>query len=285
MLVYKQYTQEQLDLQYNNRHHVPDFERYLNRWEVLSRAVEHKLDRRRKWYGEMEREYIDIFPAAHPNAKSLVFIHGGYWRTFDTSIFYFVADAFAAYGITTALINYPLAPLATIDQIVASCRAAMEWLHDNLRGVNGDPAETCLLGHSAGAHLAAMMNAKSSTEGQGNFAKSMCLVSGLFNLIPIQASVLNESLKMDRTTASRNSPAFLPPSDNKLTTVAFGTDETDEFRAQSQELVSCWSKASRGIELLQIPGLNHFSIMDSIMDATTPLHRAICQMMQLGVEK
>src|SRR3954469_5534839 len=155
MLIYKNYDQETLDRQYNNRLNVPGFAAYLDRWELLSRETEKMLN----WfkdlcYGQFPLERLDIYPSSFPNATTLLFIHGGYWHLFDKDSFQFIAKAFQPYGITTVLINYPLAPANTLDQIVLSCRKAVAWLHQNLSAFNGNPDAIFVAGHSAGGHLA-----------------------------------------------------------------------------------------------------------------------------------
>ena len=79
MIIYKQYNQQQLNDQYNNRLHVPDYATYFERWEKLS----HESDRiytliKDIEYGDLPRERLDIFPSAKTNSKTLVYIHGVY---------------------------------------------------------------------------------------------------------------------------------------------------------------------------------------------------------------
>ncbi|MBD0278657.1 MAG: alpha/beta hydrolase, partial [Flavisolibacter sp.] len=123
MFVYKLYDQAALDSQYNNRRHVPDYADYLSRWEWLSRETE------RKWpvikdipYGHLPGERLDVYPSLQPQSKTLIFIHGGYWQMLDKALFHFIANGFHAYGITTVLLTYPLAPDVSMDHILLSCR-------------------------------------------------------------------------------------------------------------------------------------------------------------------
>lgn len=281
MLVYKQYNQEQLDLQYNNRYHVPDFETSLQRWENLSRLADKKyrLDRDIP-YGTLSRESLDIFPSPHPGSRTLIFIHGGYWQMFDKSSFHFVAGAFARYGISTVLINYPLAPLASMDQIVTSCRKAVRWLHENLVKYNGDPAEIYLSGHSAGGHLAAMSMTMDEARSKEHYVKGVCTISGIFDLIPIQLSRINAVLQMDSSIVGRNSPVHLTPEGCPMI-IAVGAAETNEFKNQSSELYHHWKNKNHSLELLEIPGLNHFTILDSVYEVDSPLHQAFCKLMNV----
>ncbi|CAN5478080.1 alpha/beta hydrolase [soil metagenome] len=277
MNIYKQYNQEQLDNQYNNRLHVPDFATYLERWDKLSEATreKHACINNLK-YGDHPREYLDIFPSGKPNAKVLVFIHGGYWQLFDKTKFHFIAEAFLPHYITTILINYPLAPAATMDEIVASCRKAILWLQQNLAAYNANPNEIYIAGHSAGAHLAVMTMCKQDNKLQ-NFIKGICLLSGLFNLIPIQLSNRNEVLQMYKAMAIRNSPVVLEPAQSCPLLIAVGAAETEEFKEQSRELYNHF-KNKILVELIELAGLNHFSILDALVDENTLLHKAMVKM-------
>lgn len=279
MIIYKQYNQDQLDNQYNNRLHVPDFAAYIERWDKLSEATRTKYAFIKDLqYGDHPRERLDIFPSGKPNAKVLVFIHGGYWQLFDKTKFHFIAEAFLPQNITTVLINYPLAPAATMDEIVASCRKAMLWLQQNLAAFNADPTEVYIAGHSAGAHLAAMLLSKQRANEIQHFLKGICLLSGLFNLIPIQLSNRNEVLQMDKEMAIRNSSIELVAAQTCPLLLAAGAAETDEFKDQSREFYNHCKNKAASIELLELQGLNHFSILDALADEKTLLHTAMVKM-------
>jgi len=288
MLVYKHYTQETLNRQYNNGLNVPDHERHLKKWELLSREAETKYPVHKNiLYGELEREKLDIFSSAEQGSKTLVFIHGGYWYKHIRSDFYLVAEAFRSYGITTVLIGYPLMPDHSMDQLVVSCRRAISWLQQNLFQYNGDPANIFVSGHSAGGHLAAMMMATNWPESDKNLPpdmlKGVCAISGLYNLLPIQLCHVNEVLKMDRATARRNSPVQLLPETNCPLVLAVGGDETAEYKEQSLELFTTWTAKHVDVRLLEIPGHNHFSILETMLDHSSVLHGALCGLM--GIEK
>ena len=72
MIVYKKYSQKQLNLQYNNRFHVPDFEDHLQQWESLSKFARDKYGSINDIaYGDNSSEYLDIFPSQKKGAKTL----------------------------------------------------------------------------------------------------------------------------------------------------------------------------------------------------------------------
>jgi len=283
MLIYKQYNEEQLNNQYNIRLHVPEFAVYFERWEKLSRETREKyLFVKDIRYGDHGRECLDVFPSAKPNSKTLVYIHGGYWHLFDKSKFHFIAGAFHADDVTTVLINYPLAPAATMDEMVASCRKAVLWLHKNLQQFNGDPKQLYIVGNSAGAHLAAMLLEKGwMQQNAAGFIKGVCLLSGIFNLLPVQLLQLNAILNMSNETAMRNSPVELIPALHCPLLVCVGEDETDEFKCQSSELYETWKNKNAAIRFLELPRINHYSMLELLLNKTAALHVAVHEMMSV----
>lgn len=280
MNIYKKYDQAQLDLQYNNRFHVPDFQKHLDRWEELSRIAENRLKVIKDIaYGSGFREAVDIFSSEKPNSKTLVFIHGGYWYKFDKTSFHFIARAFAGYNITSVIINYPLVPTVPIDKTSEACRKAINWISKNIYQWNGNPEEIYIVGHSAGAHLATsvMMN----TQENENVIRGVCAISGLYNLLPIYLSNVNDILGMDKETALRNSPALKDPIEYNQLLLAVGSEETDEFISQSKEYYTVLKNKSSRVEFLEISGMNHFSILSSLTDQESIMHKSICNMMSL----
>jgi arylformamidase len=85
---------------------------------------------------------------------------------------------------------------------------------------------------------------------------------------------------MDETMARHNSPVFLSPTCRSSLIVAVGEAESEEYLAQSQELESAWSQQGVPISRLDVPGANHFSILDHlIVNPASPLRQTILAQM------
>ena len=87
---------------------------------------------------------------------------------------------------------------------------------------------------------------------------------------------------MDEEAAFKNSPVNLEPLNACPLVVAVGGAETTEFNSQSNELYEAWQNKGCDVQLLQLPGLNHFSIIESIINHGSGLHIAMLELM--GVE-
>lgn len=281
MNVYKFYNQEQLNEQYNTRLQVPDYAMYFDRWEKTSRQTAEQYTIQKDIpFGNHAEEHLDIFPSKILQSKTLVYIHGGYWHLLDKAMFHFLAGHFLKYNITTVLINYPLAPQSSINEIVASSRKALRWIHDHIERFNGDPGEIYLLGHSAGGHLASMQ----LVEAEAKFVRAMISLSGIYCLEPVMLTYLNDSIGMDRENAIKNSPVFLNPANDCPLLLATGAEETDEFKAQSEAICQSWKSKCRSIELLKVPQKNHYSILDAVIEKDSILWTAISRLMNIDPE-
>src|SRR5690606_5694007 len=108
--VFRDFNQDELDAQYNNRARFPDYKEHFESWtrwsEETRKRLPCKLD---VAFGDSELERVDIFPAEERRAPIYVFIHGGYWYSLDKSHYSYVAEGMRPHGITTVVNNFELA--------------------------------------------------------------------------------------------------------------------------------------------------------------------------------
>src|SRR5438552_5251585 len=109
--VYRDYAQQALDAEYNNREKVKDSADWISRYGIASAetraALECRLD---VAYGAHPGEMLDVFPALGAAAPVLVFVHGGFWHRLDTSDSSFVARALQPARAAGVVRNYALVP-------------------------------------------------------------------------------------------------------------------------------------------------------------------------------
>ncbi len=276
------FTPEYYEQQYNNRAAVPAHPQILARWASESAKV--RAARRCELdlvYGPSLFEKLDLFFPDGPSQALLIFIHGGYWRSLDKNDFSFLAPTFSKQGVTVAMINYGLAPHLTIDDIVRQCRAAIAWLAQNAQRYGADPSKLYIAGHSAGGHLAAMLAATHwpsvSTTLPIDLVKGAICISGLYDLEPVRHTSINQDVRLDQAAAKRLSPVFSQPVFSMPIALAVGGDESDEFKRQTQLLMASGSRP--GMQNIALPGANHFTVVEELAKADSPLHRAALTLM------
>jgi len=293
MKIYLDYDQTELDAEYDLRPLVPNhleiFTRYTrdgqsttSRQEMISDIV----------YGQNSKQTLDFFPTAqgHDLAPVVCFIHGGYWRNKDKSDFHYLAPAFTQAGVHFVLINYTLAPEASMDQIVQENREAVAWLAANAADHGIDPKRIHVTGHSAGGHLVAMLMATDWSSCAGGHLGSDVLaggtaISGLFDLEPIRLCYLNESLRLDNEQALRNSPVGLSPTAKAPLILALGGDETSEYHRQQEALLRSWSKHDLPLSIVEMPGLNHYDVIDHLGHPGSALHHAVIDQVRGSMDR
>lgn len=272
--VFGSYDQARLDLQYNNRSRVPDFATYLARYPEASAraraALGGELDLA---YGPGPRDRLDLFRPRRPTGRLpvLVFIHGGYWQSLDKSHFSFVARSFVRAGAAVVHLGYPICPAVTMDTLVASVRAGIAWIAREAGALGLDGRRIVVSGHSAGGHLTAM-----AATGDGPALAGAVALSGLYDLEPIRLSYLNAALKMTPEEARRLSPVHLPRPRGGRTILTVGGAESEEYHRQIDMLADAWD-----VEARSLAGIHHFSIVDALSDAGSPLFSATAELLGL----
>jgi arylformamidase len=292
---------EWLDTQYDNRKRVSRFPQYLAGWEARSRdAIEGKhgdsvlLD---VPYGGAGSDRCDVFrarprapedAAASPGCRStgapvLVFVHGGYWRSLDKKDFSFIGPAFAREGACVVIPNYALCPgtdnkPVRVPDVTLQLVRLLVWIHHNIGKHGGDPSRITLAGHSAGGHLAAMLLTcvwkAVARDLPARLVKNALSISGLFELESIrQTPYLEVDLRLTPAHALQASPAWLPnpklSGGRGVLYSVVGADESAEFLRHNSLIQKAWGKKTvPTCEVL--PGLNHFSILDALVQ---PGHR------------
>lgn len=236
-------------------------------------------------YGHGPRGHLDFFPAAHAaESDTLIFIHGGYWQKGDKSFYSFVAQPFVERGVSCVLLNYDFCPSVRISDITAQIQAAMTWLWRNGRELGISTDKLHISGHSAGAHLAAMM-ATTDWSAQdasmpNDLLKSAALISGIFDLEPLLQVPDNQVLKLDAQEAGAQSPIRRELAADIPQLVVCGEWESDEFHRQSDLYTARFNSGGRRPERYNVKQCNHFDVVDHLANPETPLFEKVLEMIR-----
>lgn len=110
-------------------------------------------------YSDGPRQKLDIYIPENLNdaANVAVFFYGGRWAYGSKADYVFVGQALASRGIVTVIADYRLHPEVRFPSFVEDGASAVGWVRRHIRERGGDPDKIHLIGHSAGAHIAAML--------------------------------------------------------------------------------------------------------------------------------
>ncbi len=105
-----------------------------------------------------ERQVLDVHtPKAAKNAPVVFWIHGGGWQAGDKKEVQLKPQACTEKGFVFVAPNYRLLPTAEMGDIIRDVTKALKWTHDHAAEYGGDPSRVFVMGHSAGAQLAALV--------------------------------------------------------------------------------------------------------------------------------
>ncbi|MDT8999017.1 alpha/beta hydrolase [Paucibacter sp. APW11] len=273
------------DEQYNNRARVPASADILARWAEASALSRQKsvcqLDIA---YGSEPAERLDLFSTDVASAPVLIFIHGGYWRALDKSDHSFVAPAFTDEGALVLVPNYGLCPQVSMEHIPMQLVRLLAWAWRHIADHGGDPNRIVLVGHSAGAHLAAMLACcdwKSvAPDLPRHLVKGVLAISGFYDLAPLRRTpFLQGDLQLSAESVRRLSPALFPAPEAPVYALVGGA-ESEEFRRQNRLIRQAWGARSVPI-CEELAGHNHFDILHELVDPQGRVHALARKLLDL----
>lgn len=264
------------EVEYNNRARVPENPVLMAGWVRDAAAYRAQCPPRVMSYGPGDRHRIDVF-AGDGQGPIVVFIHGGYWQALDGSSFSHCARGLNAHGIGVAVPTYDLCPHVTVENIVEQMRAAMGAL------AKLSP-RLVVSGHSAGGHLAACMLATRWPTVDAALPQDLVAaayaISGLFDLVPLVETSINNALRLDAASARAESPLFWPPPNGTTLDAVVGERESAEYFRQSRTIVEQWGRAGVVTKFGVVADANHFTAIAPLADPDSPMVARLKQLAQ-----
>lgn len=134
-----------------------------------------------------DENLLDVYyPENVPEVKDvLVFIHGGSWNSGKKETYWWLGRNMANKNVVTVIINYSLSPAAQYEKMAADCAKALKWVDNNIATFGGNNKRIFVMGHSAGAHLAALIHSDTRFFDQEKISD------------PIKGLVLNDAFGLD----------------------------------------------------------------------------------------
>jgi arylformamidase len=267
------------EVEYNNRARVPEHPEIFARWQrdaaayrAAARGASLAIP-----YGPSPRQTIDLFPAKDDgnNTPLALFIHGGWWRSLDPSMFSQVAAGPNAHGVTVAIVGYDLCPQVPISEIIQQMCSACLILWGKRR------QRFMVYGHSAGGHLAACLTAQNwqvyDADMPADLVPAAYAISGVFDLAPLTQISVNDDLKLDAKSARELSPLYWPVPAGRTLDAVVGALESSEFFRQSHAIVDGWKTVAQ-TRYEEIAGANHFTVVDPLADSASAMTRRVVEL-------
>lgn len=278
----------ELESTFNPRAAVPDAEHRLAERSARSARAHDSLRGRCRIdadlrYGPGLRQTFDLYRPLDGvvGAPLAVFLHGGYWRALDKRDVALVVPPLLDAGAIVANVNYDLCPQVSLDVIVAEVVAAVRHCHARAADWHADPGKLIVMGHSAGAHLAArVLGHPPDRDGlPADCVAGVVAISGIYETGLVRHLSVNEQVRLDAAAADRHDCLRHPPRRAVPTLVVAGGDEPAGWIDQSLRYAAVVRAAGGRCDEHLLAGHDHFSVLDASFAHGSSVTRAIGAML------
>lgn len=255
-----------LDDAYNNLGYIPSALDFPPRWEQAAAAYRDAAQRAGRAhlgisYGKTARQTYDVFTPDGDQNGIAIFVHGGYWRRFDGSVFSHLAAGTVAHGWNTAVPSYDLCPHVHVSEITQQITAMVSHVAKQV------PGPIVLAGHSAGGHLVARLLEPGRLPGPvAARVKSVVPISPVADLRPLLRTTINADLRLTPDEAERESPVLMTQRIDANVHVWVGADERPAFLDQARWLSDAWM-----CPLRIASGKHHLNVIDALADPASEM--------------
>lgn len=222
-------------------------------------------------YGPAPKQTLDLYrPESGPGARPLVvFIHGGYWRALDKADHSFVVPPLIEAGAVVVNLNYDLCPDVTLDEVCDQVIAGVRHCQVKAAAWGADTERMVLIGHSAGAHLAArILNAPADDLGRpADVVYGVALISGIYEpQVVLRLPSVNDQAQIAPDVAGRNDCLATPPAGTAKFVVWAGGDEPEGWIDQSVQYAELVKGQGMNCTFFTLDHTDHFTVLEESFD-------------------
>lgn len=212
-------------------------------------------------YGTLDRQALDIYTPRSADGPSplIVFFYGGGWRDGEKENYAFVASSLTRAGYTVIIPDYRLFPEAVFPMFVDDGARAVAWAMQNARSYGADPNGVFLMGHSAGAHIAALLSMDHRFLAEhginADYLRGFVGLSGPYDFLPLESGYLLDVFPNDSREASQ--PVNFVTAQAPPTLLIHGLDDDVVDPANSESLAERLSEKGVDVALKLYEGAGH----------------------------
>ncbi|MFD1121801.1 alpha/beta hydrolase [Methylophilus flavus] len=231
-------------------------------------------------YGDSPRKTLDIYIPANPvsenpelNGKTentrtvtnktlpvVVFFYGGSWDSGNRGSYKFIGEAMTSQGFIAVIPDYRVYPEVLFPGFMEDPAKAAKWVKLHAAEFGGDPERVFLAGHSAGAHIAAMLTldpeflAKQNSKPQ-DFA-GMIGLAGPYDFLPLKSNRL-KTIFGPEDQRSKSQPINFVTGNNPPMLLMVGTKDGTVWPRNTYNLAAKIKAAGGPVEVAEFAGYGH----------------------------
>ncbi len=221
-------------------------------------------------YGQHQLNRLSVYtPENKSNRRAtIIFFYGGCWggcETLNKEYYPFVAQALTAKGFNVIIPDYRRHPEVKFDAIMHDATRAVEWVKEHITEYGGDPGNLFLMGHSAGAHIAAMLtlNEKYLASETYRNIKGFIGLAGPYDFLPFTDEYQKIVFAPEKSYPNTQPVNFVDGSEPPLL-LLYGNDDDSVKPVNIVSLNRTVKQQGGCVESHRYDGVNHTDLLGAL---------------------
>lgn len=229
-----------------------------------------KITTRHISYGAVKRQQLDLYLPKGGQARAIIFyLYGGGWVSGARWYYHLFGSMMAGRGYAVVVPDYHLYPHATFPTFVEDAALAFKWTHDNAPRFGGDATKIFVMGHSAGAHIAALLALDPKYLRARGLAQSTIRgvigLAGPYTLNPLKWSVVKDIFAASASEPHGARPIKLARAGAPPMLLLHGAKDRVVKSDASVNLANALTAAGSEAEAKLYPGIGHFEVFGAFL--------------------
>lgn len=208
---------------------------------------------------------LDVYtPLGLQNAPVVVFFHGGRWSQGNKDESEFIGNALAARGIVTVIPDFRQYPQVRFPAFMEDAAKAVKWTLDHVEIYGGSPKNVFVMGHSSGAHIAALLALNDEyldgVGGKREALKGMIGLAGPYDFLPITAPDLRD-LFGPPESFEKSQPLYYVDGRNPPMLLVHGENDETVLVKNTRSLAHAIKSANGPVETVIYAELSHTMVL------------------------
>lgn len=233
---------------------------------------------------DKERHTLDVYtPKGKKDFPTVLFVHGGTWKSGNKNIYAILGQSLAADGIGCVICNYRLSPKVQHPAHVEDVAKAFAWTAENIAKYGGKKDQLFLCGHSAGGHLVSLLVTdpqylKAEKLSPAN-VKGVASLSGVYQIVHTE-KVFEPAFGTDEKLCKLASPLTHVTGKQPPFLIAYADTDFPQLDKMAENMCAALKKADSPFERVVCKDRNHYTIIIQFVNNTDPLNRSFREFIQ-----
>lgn len=219
-------------------------------------------------YGEYERLKLDIYQPVNLNdgqkPATVIFFYGGGWEAGEKADYKFVAEALASQGMIVVIPDYRVFPEAVFPEFIEDAAQSVAWTNQHIGKFGGDPEQLFIAGHSAGAHIAAMLSVNplylQQVGIESKQLRGMIGLAGPYDFLPLTSPTLKQIFG-NPASQLQGQPINFVTTDHPPILLMVGDKDRTVLPRNSYRFAEKLKQYGNNVELVELSNYGHVAMV------------------------